>query len=199
MPFRWIALAVFVGALSVSAFHRRRARERETIPRRREGGALMAARALVAFPLLISPLAYVAHPPAMAWASFDAPDWLRWTGVTLGVVVIASVHWVLGNLGRNVSETVLTKESHELVTTGPYRWIRHPLYTTGIALFLALGLIAANWFILLCAAAALVGILVIVIPREERELRARFGTAYDELVGRTGAMWPRIGGGRETR
>ena len=158
MAFRWLALAVFVGALFVSAYHRRRARERETIPRRREGGAMMAARALVAFPLFISPLAYVAHPPAMAWASFDAPGWLRWAGVGLGVVVIASVHWVLGNLGRNVSETVLTKESHELVTSGPYRWIRHPLYTTGIALFVALGLIAANWFILLCAAAALVGI-----------------------------------------
>jgi len=77
MPFRWLALAVFVGALCVSAYHRRRARERETIPRRREGGAMMAARALVAFPLFISPLAYVAHPPAMAWASFDAPGWLR--------------------------------------------------------------------------------------------------------------------------
>ena len=66
MPFRWLALAVFVGALFVSAYHRRRARERETIPRRREGGAMMAARALVAFPLFISPLVYVAHPPAMA-------------------------------------------------------------------------------------------------------------------------------------
>jgi protein-S-isoprenylcysteine O-methyltransferase Ste14 len=199
MPFRWIALAVFVGALSVSAYHRRRARDRETIARTREGGALMAARALVAVPLLISPLAYVAHPPAMAWASFAAPEWLRWTGVALGVAVVASVHWVLSNLGRNVSETVLTKESHELVVTGPYRWIRHPLYTTGTALFLALGLIAANWFILLCAAAALAGILLVVIPREERELRARFGAAYDDLVSRTGAMWPRLGGTRETR
>jgi hypothetical protein len=50
MAFRWFALAVFLGALFVSAYHRRRARERETIPRRREGGALMAARALVAIP-----------------------------------------------------------------------------------------------------------------------------------------------------
>ena len=123
--------------------------------------------------------------------------WMRWAGVGLGVVVIASVHWVLGNLGRNVSETVLTKESHELVTSGPYRWIRHPLYTTGIALFVALGLIAANWFILLWAAAALVAIRLAVIPREERELRARFGRAYDDLVSRTGAMWPRAGINRE--
>jgi protein-S-isoprenylcysteine O-methyltransferase Ste14 len=191
MMFRWVALVIFVSAISISSYHRRRARADETIERRREGGALMAARALVAFPLFIGPLAYVAHPPAMAWASFDAPGWLRWTGVMLGLAVIASVHWVLNNLGRNVSETVLTKQSHELVTSGPYRWIRHPLYTTGVALFLALGLIAANWFILLCAAVALVGIRAGVIPREERELRARFGPAYDVLASRTGAMWPR--------
>jgi protein-S-isoprenylcysteine O-methyltransferase Ste14 len=159
---------------------------------------MMAARALVAFPLFISPLAYVAHPPAMAWASFDAPGWLRWAGRrsrgrrhrvrALGPQAI---------LAATVSETVLTKESHELVTSGPYRWIRHPLYTTGIALFVALGLIAANWFILLCAAAALVAIRLAVIPREERELRARFGRAYDDLVSRTGAMWPRAGINRE--
>jgi len=61
----------------------------------------------------------------------------------------------------------------------------------------ALGLIAANWFILLWAAAALVAIRLAVIPREERELRARFGRAYDDLVSRTGAMWPRAGINRE--
>ena len=112
----------------------------------------MAARALVSLPLLGGPLVYVINPSWMAWSSFESPRWLRWTGVILGLCVLCSVHWVLRNLGRNVSETVLTKIDHEMVTSGPYRWIRHPLYTTGIALFLALGLIAANWFILLCAA-----------------------------------------------
>jgi len=190
--FRWIALAVFIGALTVSGYHRRRARaQSETIERRREGGALMAARALVSLPLLGGPLVYVINPAWMAWSSFEAPLWLRWTGVILGLCVLCSVHWVLRNLGRNVSETVLTKIDHEMVTSGPYQWIRHPLYTTGIALFLALGLIAANWFILLSAAVALVGIRTVVIPREERALCERFGSSYEQYIARTGAMWPR--------
>ena len=185
---------MFMGALTVSAYHRRRARvQSETIERRREGGALMAARALVALPLFGGPLVYVINPSWMAWSSFDAPLWLRWAGVTLGLCVLCSVHWVLRNLGRNVSETVLTKIDHEMVTSGPYRWIRHPLYTTGILLFLALGLIAANWFILLSAAVALVGIRTVVIPREERALCARFGAGYEQYIARTGAMWPRYG------
>ena len=192
--FRWIALAVFVGALTVSGYHRRRARaDGETIERRREGGALMAARALVSLPLFGGPLLYFINPSWMAWASFDAPPWMRWAGVSLGLCVLCAVHWVLRNLGRNVSETVLTKADHELVTSGPYQWIRHPLYTTGITLFVALGLIAANWFILLCALAALVGIRTAVIPREERALRERFGASYDHYIARTRAMWPRFG------
>ena len=190
--FRWIGLAVFLGALTVSGYHRRRARAQgETISRRREGGALMAGRALVALPLFGGPLLYFINPSWMSWSAFDAPLWLRWGGVALGLMVLCSVQWVLRNLGRNVSETVLTKADHELVTSGPYNWIRHPLYTTGIGLFLALGLIAANWFILLCAAIALLTIRLAVIPREERALCERFGAGYEQYMSRTGAMWPR--------
>jgi protein-S-isoprenylcysteine O-methyltransferase Ste14 len=86
---------------------------------------------------------------------------------------------------------VLTKSDHELVTSGPYRWIRHPLYSSGIALFLAVGLIAANWFILLFVVIALIAIRAAVIPREERALLARFGAGYEQYIRRTGAMWPR--------
>ena len=199
MAFRWLALAIFVGALSVSAYHRRRARERETIPRRREGGAMMAARAVVALPLFISPLAYVAHPPAMAWACGRCARLAALGGRRArGRRHRVPVHWVLGNLGRDVSETVLTKEGEprvgdeRAVPLGPA-----PALHDGIALFVALGLIAANSFILLCAAAALVGIRLAVIPREERALRARFGPAYEDLVSRTGAMWPRASDNRE--
>jgi protein-S-isoprenylcysteine O-methyltransferase Ste14 len=191
--FRWLALFVLLTSISISAYHRRRARAGAgAIPRSRESRSLIAGRLLVALPLFGGVLAYVCHPEWMAWASFDAPDWLRWTGVGLGIAVIAAVRWVLGNLGRNVSETVLTKAGQELVMSGPYRWIRHPLYTTGIGLFLSIGLIAANWFILLFAAIALVAVRLGIIPREERELVARFGLDYETYRDRTGAMWPRM-------
>src|SRR5215216_3182302 len=154
--FRWFALVVLVGSVTVSAYHRWRARvEGETVPRRREGALLMAGRTLGALPLFGGAVAYVVSPASMSWASFEAPVWLRWLGVGLGLCTVPAVHWVLKSLGRNVSETVFTKEHHELVTRGPYRWIRHPLYTTGTGLFVALGLIAANWFILLSAVVAL--------------------------------------------
>ena len=103
-----------------------------------------------------------------------------------------SVYWVLTTLGSNVSETVLTKERHELVTSGPYRWVRHPLYTTGIALFLGIGLMAANAFLLLWSFVALAGVLLVVIPREETALVERFGEEYRSYRARTGALLPAV-------
>jgi protein-S-isoprenylcysteine O-methyltransferase Ste14 len=193
--FRWFALVALAGSVAVSGYHRRRARlDGETIPRRREGAPLMAGRALVALPLFGGAAAYIINPGWMAWASFDAPMWVRWLGVGAGVSAIPTVHWVLRALGRNVSETVLTKDRHELVTRGPYRWVRHPLYTTAIGLFVALGLIAANWFILLFALIALASMRLVIVPLEERQLRTRFGTEYEQYTRRTGAMLPRLRG-----
>jgi protein-S-isoprenylcysteine O-methyltransferase Ste14 len=191
---RWLALAVLAGAIAVSGFHRRRARLRSgTIPRSREAPSLIAGRLLVALPLFGGSVAYIMNPGWMAWSSFDAPEGLRWAGAALGAGVVPAVHWVLTALGSNVSETVLTKDRHELVTgAGPYRWIRHPLYTTGIALFVAIGLMAANWLILGMAAIALIAIRTVVVPREERALIARFGAGYEEYRRRTGAMMPRV-------
>jgi protein-S-isoprenylcysteine O-methyltransferase Ste14 len=126
----------------------------------------------------------------MVWASLSVPTWVRWIGVALGVLVAPSVYWVFTTLGANVSETVLTKPQHQLVTTGPYRWVRHPLYTVGIALFVSIGLMAANWFILLWAGVALIAARLVVIPREEAQLVARFGDEYRRYRSTTGSLLP---------
>jgi protein-S-isoprenylcysteine O-methyltransferase Ste14 len=191
--FRWLALLVLAGTVGVSGYYRRRARAASgTIPRSREPLPLIAGRMVVALPLFGGILAYILNPRWMAWASYDAPPWLRWLGVALGLGAMLSARWVLRAIGSNVSETILTKAAHELVTHGPYRRIRHPLYTTGVALFLSLGLIAANWFILAFALIALVSIRFVVVPMEERELVAKFGAAYEQYRRRTGAMSPRL-------
>jgi len=190
--FRWFAWVSLVGCLAISVYNRRRARrEGETIPRRREGARLMAGRGLVALPLFAAILAYLVNPRWMAWASYAGPTWSRWAGVILGIVTVPAAYWVFRSLGRHVSETVLTKEHHELVTHGPYRWIRHPLYANGIALLLAIGLMAANWLILALTLIALVAIGLVVVPAEESALLAKFGAEYRAYMGRTGGLWPR--------
>jgi protein-S-isoprenylcysteine O-methyltransferase Ste14 len=191
--FRWLALTILIAGLGVSAYHRRLARqEGETIPRLREPPLLVAARALVALPLAGGILAYLIAPRSMQWATLELAPWIRWAGVGLGFLMVPLAFWVFRSIGRNVSETVLTKTQHELVTHGPYRWIRHPLYTMGVTLILAIGLMAANWFILVCGLAALASVRLAVVPVEERALLAAFGERYRDYMQHTGAMWPRM-------
>jgi protein-S-isoprenylcysteine O-methyltransferase Ste14 len=190
--FRWFALAAFVGCLGISGFYRHRARQQgEAIARRRESPLLIAGRAVLALPLFVAILLYLSNPRWMGWAELALPLWVRWVGVLLGLVAVPSALWVFTSIGRNVSETVLTKRDHALVTTGPYRWVRHPLYTTGAVLLLSIGLMAANWFILLFALLAIVSLRLAVIPLEERELVSKFGDRYRRYMARTGGLLPR--------
>ena len=193
--FRLLIAAILLGAIGTSGYFRSRARaDGGTIARRAEGPGLVALRALITLPLLASILAYLINPAWMAWSSFEAPGWIRPVGVVLGILTIPSVVWVLRSLGKNVSETVLTKPDHELVTSGPYRWIRHPLYTTGLCLLLAVGLMATNAAILALTALAATLIRFVVIPREESALEARFGEEYRRYTRSTGRLLPRLFG-----
>ena len=128
----------------------------------------------------------------MAWSSVSLPLWSRWTGVVALFAGSALLVWTFRTLGRNLTDTVVTREKHTLVVNGPYRWIRHPLYTSAGLLVVAMSLLAANWFFF----ATGLGLLCILIVRtrtEERNLVARFGNSYQKYMEQTGRFFPRIG------
>ena len=193
MIFRWFALAAVIGTAGISAYYRHRARQTgDVVARRREGVGFMLFRAAGALPLFGSIFAYLLNPGWMAWSVWPQPVWLRWLGVVLGLLMVPAAWWVFSSIGRNVTETVLTKADHSLVTTGPYRWVRHPLYATAGVLFVALGLMSASWFILGFGwlAVALVGI--VIVPMEEQALVAKFGDEYRAYMNRTGRLVPSV-------
>jgi len=191
--FRWILLVVFVTTLGISGYFRAKARrEGGTIGRGEETPFLIVMRLAFTLPLFLSILAYLINPAWMAWSSVAVPDGVRWIGVVLGLCVVPLAYWVLRTIGRNISETVLTKATHELVTTGPYRWVRHPLYTVGTLLLTAVSLLAANWFIGGMTVLVVALILGVVIPREEANLIEKFGDAYRAYRKQTGRLLPRL-------
>jgi protein-S-isoprenylcysteine O-methyltransferase Ste14 len=103
------------------------------------------------------------------------------------------IYWIMRSLGTNVTETYLTKAHHRLVTHGPYRWVRHPLYAVATTAFLSLGLLAANAFLLAVAALALAAIALLVLPAEEKKFLRKIGDAYRRYMERTGRLWLRLG------
>ncbi len=175
-----------------AAFRYGARRSGDVIPRRREGPGSLALRLVFASALYLSLLAYMVNPAWMAWSSFSLPLGIRWVGVALGLAMLPLLAWVFRSLGSNISETVLTKEHHALVTHGPYRWVRHPLYSVATTMFLMLGVVAANWFIIGTVLLAIAGIAVSVIPREEAQLIARFGDRYRAYQAQTGMLLPRF-------
>jgi protein-S-isoprenylcysteine O-methyltransferase Ste14 len=191
----WLAVAILMGAIGTSSYYRLRARRSsEAIPRRREGGKFLVMRALVALLLVFPVIANVTIPQWMNWTSVVLPTWIRWIGFVAGLVTIPAVSWVLRSLGQNVSETVLTKREHHLVESGPYKWVRHPLYTTGVTLFIALGLMQSSWFVLFMSGIAVLLLRLLVIPAEESALVAKFGDRYRLYMSRTGRLLPRVPG-----
>jgi len=64
-------------------------------------------------------------------------DVLAWTGSLLCVGGLAFCIWARISIGRNWSGVVTLKEDHQLVEHGPYRWVRHPIYTGLLMMYLA--------------------------------------------------------------
>ena len=65
-------------------------------------------------------------------------------GVALSLACAAGIYWLFSSIGTGITPTSATRSEHKLVTRGPYRWVRHPLYTVGSTVFVAFGLITDN-------------------------------------------------------
>ena len=112
-------------------------------------------------------------------------------GVGILAAAVGLLTWTLRSLGANLTDTVVTRRVHTLVTHGPYRWVRHPFYGAMALLILAIALVAANWFFLL-AGGLVVSLITVRTAIEERHLLARFGEEYQAYLSRTGRFVPRL-------
>lgn len=94
-------------------------------------------------------------------------------------------------LGRNWSATVQLKQNHELITHGPYRHIRHPIYTGFLLLFLGNAVMVGDWRGLLAVAIVLVSFWR-KLRLEEKWLANHFGEPYSAYQNQTKALVPAV-------
>ena len=182
----WIdALWLLFGAYwLVSALKRKRTKQRESVLQR--FGYMLPL--VLGFYLLSQPQA------RYGWLGnrfFPAGPFGEWLGVLVTAVGIAVALWARWHLGTNWSGVVTLKEGHELIRTGPYRTIRHPIYT-GILLALlgtavtfgevrALLMVAITW-----------ASFYVKARREESFLSQEFGPGFAEHKQHTGMFLPRF-------
>ena len=109
-------------------------------------------------------------------------------GIVFCVAGIAFAIWARRHLGRNWSSTPSVQEGHELVTSGPYRYVRHPIYT-GILIAvlgsaLVSGLVWMLYFVAICA------MFIWRVGVEEKFMTETFPDQYPEYQKRTKALIP---------
>jgi protein-S-isoprenylcysteine O-methyltransferase Ste14 len=188
---RVIILLGFVVVLPIGVYHRLQARTGERLDRRQEGWLILLTLRPLAAVSMLGLLAFLIEPSSMAWASMRLPSWLRWIGVALSVAAGSLLTWTFRSLGKNLTDTVVTRRNATLITHGPYRWVRHPFYLAAAMAVIGGSLLSDSWFFAVTGS-AVVAALVARTSIEEGNLIHRFGNEYLEYMQRTGRFLPRI-------
>jgi protein-S-isoprenylcysteine O-methyltransferase Ste14 len=165
--------------------------EAVTLKKRQEGIASKVSGVLGVIGF-ISVIAFVINPSWLAFASLSFPVWLRWVGIVLALAGFALLQWAQVTLGNSWSDTPRMMKEQTLITSGPYQFIRHPIYTAFVLILGSALLISANWLIGL----AWLGMTVLEVASrvgfEESLMLEYFGDQYREYMKKTGRLLPRL-------
>jgi protein-S-isoprenylcysteine O-methyltransferase Ste14 len=141
--------------------------------------------------MVFFPLAYISTSLLDSMA-MNLPEAVRLFGCLLYAAALHLILWSHRHLGANWSMTLKIKEEHALVDSGPYRYVRHPMYLAFYIMMFAQLLISSNWLVGVSGLAAWTLLYLIRVPREERLLEDEFGDEYRRYMERTGRVAPKI-------
>lgn len=165
----------------------------EVVPKFEEGRGIWLTRHLLGAPFLGGALLYLMYPPWMAWSQWQGmPSLWRWSGVVLLAASAGLYLWTHRHLGKNFTDTVYVRKIATLSLQGPYKWVRHPMYDSGMLAALGTGLTTANGFLLALGTVLMAIIMIWRTPIEEQKLLERYGDAYRQYMNRTGRYIPKI-------
>ncbi len=173
----WVIFAIY---WSVSARHSAQARSSES----QASTLVHQFLLLLSLVLVVLPVPWWTASLPISRFGFLAPLGLFVQGASLLLAV-----WARWHLGSNWSSTVRIAEDHQLIRTGPYRFLRHPIYTAMLGMVLGTAVVSGRYHAFLGFA-----LLVVAYLRktrlEEQALLENFGAAYDDYRRDTWALVP---------
>lgn len=187
---RVAALAIIFSAASI-AIHFKQNQRRAAKPQRsrHEPQWLSAVIATVAILLGIATILATLHPHPLSVASRTIQVIPVVSGSLLGILGCWLMYESLKHLDTNFSGTSGTYPNHRLVTTGPYRYIRHPYYSATALIIAGLSLLLTSGLILSLGALLLLS-LALRSQAEEKELEQRFPEDFRTWKAATGKFVP---------
>jgi protein-S-isoprenylcysteine O-methyltransferase Ste14 len=117
--------------------------------------------------------------------------WIGRSGIALTTVGVAVAIWARYSIGQYWSARVTLKEGHRVIRSGPYAWVRHPIYTGMLLAAMGTALVIGEWR----------GVLAVVVIwavhsrkalREEAMLTGELGEEYASYRRSTGFLFPRL-------
>lgn len=190
--YRLALAAIVLGVPAIGAPRRLRAeRVGGRVSPRADPKWFWAGMAVCGPPLVLAILGFLVAPRWVEFAQVSAPAALRLLGIPLGAAGLALFAWMFRHLGDNVTSTSVPRAAAVLVTTGPYHWIRHPMYSASLVLVAAATLLTANTAVAL-GGLAMFALLAARSRIEEARLVDKFGDAYRDYQRRTGRFVPRF-------
>ena len=164
--YRILFAAAFLLNMTIVGRYRKRAQSGESFDLSKEPPWMRYGMRGTALVLLGYMLTYVIAPSMVEWSRVGLPAWLRLVGGVYSLFLMPwLLNWTQRALGRNVSTTVIIRADHELITSGPYRWVRHPLYVATALAVTANAVVTANWFLALTGVVSVV--LIVIRTRTE--------------------------------
>ena len=177
----WIVLGVY---WAVSALRRK--------PTKKEEHLVERLRHLV--PVMVAFLLLSQADPSYGWLGLRfVPEsgTLSLLGLVLAGAGVAFAIWARWHLGRNWSAVVSIREQHDLIRTGPYRAVRHPIYT-GLLLAIMATVLIVGEFRGLLAFAIVLASFYLKARKEDAWLAREFGETFESHAKRTGMFLPRF-------
>lgn len=177
----WVAYVAYWWAMAANV---KETKQRESVwPRVPRQLLLICAILLLALPRL---------PFPFLSARFLPPeDWTFWIGAAITAAGLLFSVWARRHLGANWSQAVTLKQDHELITSGPYALVRHPIYTGLLLALLGSAIARGEWRGLL-AVLIVFGVLWQKLRLEEKFMRTQFGESYETYSRRVAALVPYI-------
>lgn len=165
------------------------------LTRRRDGGQASdhgTKQILVAAVLLGLLAGWAIATGVPALRAYANTWWTLGAGATIALTGVALRSWSVWTLGRHFRREVTIDDSQRVITTGPYRWVRHPAYAGNLLIYGGFGLELGSWVsAAVLLAIAFVGLLS-RIKLEERTLERAFGPVYVEYELATARLIPHV-------
>ena len=177
----WLGYSAYWWAMSRNV--KRTERSESAVSRFARMIAIVVAAALLLLPSVPLPL--------LNKRFVQTGDWSFWSGAAITAAGLLFSIWGRHHLGKNWSQAVTVKEGHELITSGPYSLVRHPIYTGLLLGFFGSAVARGEWRGIL-AVALVFAVLWFKLRLEEKWMRAQFGAAYETYSRKVSALVPYI-------